>query len=42
MSLTGRGRPAGEQVPAARLVPAGSEPIVEASIEDDLGGRFVA
>ena len=33
MSLTGQGRPAGEQVPAARLVPAGSEPVVEASID---------
>ena len=43
MSLTGRGRPAGEQVPAVRLAaPAGSESIVEASIEGGLGGRFVA
>ena len=42
MSLTGQGRPAGKQVPAARLVPAGSGSIVGASIEGGLGGRFAA
>ena len=42
MSLTGQDRLAGEHVPAARLVPAGSESIVGASIEGGLGGRFVA
>ena len=43
MSMAGRGRPAGKQVPAVGLAaPAGSESIVGASIEGGLGGRFAA
>ena len=41
MSLIGQDRPAGKHVPAARLVPAGSESIVGASIENDLGRRSI-
>ena len=37
MSLTGQDRPAGKHVPAVRLAPAGSESIVGASIEGNLG-----
>ena len=42
MSLIGQsGRPAGRHVPAARLVPAGSESIFGASIEGGLGGGSI-